>query len=308
MSFESSLESQIEKLRRCELISEKEVEELCAKAKEILLSEGNIREVHTPITVCGDIHGQFYDLRELFFIGGDSPDTNYLFMGDYVDRGYYSIETFLLLLALKVRYPDRVTLLRGNHESRQITQVYSFYDECMRKYGTVNVWKQCVDVFDCLNLGALIDDRIFCVHGGLSPSITTLDAARSINRVQEVPLEGGICDLLWSDPEEDVSGWRVSSRGCGYIFGSDVVSKFNAENNLNLLCRSHQLVMEGFKWMFNNQLVAVWSAPNYCYRCGNIASIMEVDEYLQSTFKTFDAAPQSERKEPSKNLPPDYFL
>ena len=225
MSFESSLEGQIEKLRRCELISEKEVEELCSKAKEILLQEGNIREVHTPLTVCGDIHGQFYDLRELFSIGGDSPDTNYLFMGDYVDRGYYSVETFLLLLALKVRYPDRVTLLRGNHESRQITQVYSFYDECMRKYGTVNVWKECVDVFDCLNLGALIDDRIFCVHGGLSPSISTLDAARSINRVQEVPLEGGICDLLWSDPEEDASGWRISSRGCGYIFGGDVVSK-----------------------------------------------------------------------------------
>lgn len=115
-------------------------------------------------------------MKELFAIGGDSPDTNYLFMGDYVDRGYYSVETFLLLLALKVRYPDRITLLRGNHESRQITQVYSFYDECMRKYGTVNVWKECVDVFDCLNLGALVDGRIFCVHGGLSPNISTLDA------------------------------------------------------------------------------------------------------------------------------------
>ena len=134
----------------------------------------------------------------------------------------------------------------------------------------------------------------------------------------EVPLEGGICDWLWSDPEEDMTGWRVSSRGCGYIFGGDTVYKvseesmydvqFNAENNLNLICRSHQLVMEGYKWMFNNQLVAVWSAPNYCYRCGNIASIMEVDEYLQSTFKVFDAAPQSARQEPSKDPPPDYFL
>ena len=114
-------------------------------------------------------------MKELFFIGGDSPDTNYLFMGDYVDRGYYSIETFLLLLSLKVFYPDRVTLLRGNHESRQITQVYGFYDECMRKYGTPNIWKECVNVFDLLPIGALVDGRIFCVHGGLSPSITTLD-------------------------------------------------------------------------------------------------------------------------------------
>ena len=158
---------------------------LCQAAKDILMKESNIREVHTPVTVFHFLHlftvdlwrhPWFYDLKELFAIGGDSQDTNYLFMGDYVDRGYYSVETFLLLLALKVRYPDRITLLRGNHESRQITQVYSFYDECMRKYGTVNVWKECVDVFDCLNLGALVDGRIFCVHGGLSPNISTLDA------------------------------------------------------------------------------------------------------------------------------------
>ncbi|KNB44431.1 serine threonine-protein phosphatase 4 catalytic subunit [Blastocystis sp. subtype 4] len=305
MCWESELEGEIETLRKCELISENEVIELCSKAKELLLKEGNIVEVRTPVTICGDIHGQFYDLRELFLIGGESPDTNYLFMGDYVDRGYYSVETFLLLLALKLRYPDRIILLRGNHESRQITQVYSFYDECMRKFGSVRIWKECVEVFDCLALGALVDGRIFCVHGGLSPSISTLDNVRSINRVQEVPLEGGVCDLLWSDPEEDVSGWRVSSRGCGYIFGGDI---FVADNNLNLICRSHQLVMEGYKWMFNNQLVAVWSAPNYCYRCGNVASIMEVDEYLQSNFKVYEAAPHSERKEPSKNPPPDYFL
>lgn len=151
--------------------------------------------------VCGDIHGQFYDLKELFKVGGDVPETNYLFMGDFVDRGFYSVETFLLLLALKVRYPDRITLIRGNHESRQITQVYGFYDECLRKYGSILVWRYCTEIFDYLSLSAIIDGKIFCVHGGLSPSIQTLDQIRTIDRKQEVPHDGPMCDLLWSDPE-----------------------------------------------------------------------------------------------------------
>lgn len=123
---------------------------------------------------------------ELFRIGGRSPDTNYLFMGDYVDRGYYSVETVTLLVALKVRYKERITILRGNHESRQITQVYGFYDECLRKYGNANVWKFFTDLFDYLPLTALVDGQIFCLHGGLSPSIDTLDHIRALDRLQEV--------------------------------------------------------------------------------------------------------------------------
>ena len=151
----SDLDRQIEQLKRCEYIKEAEVKSLCAKAREILVEESNVQRVDAPVTICGDIHGQFYDLKELFKVGGSVPDTNYLFMGDFVDRGFYSVETFLLLLALKVRYPDRITLIRGNHESRQITQVYGFYDECLRKYGSVNVWRYCTEIFDYLSLSSI---------------------------------------------------------------------------------------------------------------------------------------------------------
>ncbi|KAH7829666.1 putative Serine/threonine-protein phosphatase PP2A-2 catalytic subunit [Monocercomonoides exilis] len=303
----SELDSQIERLKRCEYLSEAEVKSLCAKAREILIEESNVQKVDAPVTVCGDIHGQFYDLKELFIVGGECPDTNYLFMGDFVDRGFFSVETFLLLLALKVRYPERITLIRGNHESRQITQVYGFYDECLRKYGSVNVWRYCTEIFDYLSLSALVDDRIFCVHGGLSPSLTTLDQIRVIDRKLEVPHDGSMCDLLWSDPDE-IDGWGLSPRGAGFLFGANVVDQFNSTNKVELICRAHQLVMEGFKYMFRDTLVTVWSAPNYCYRCGNIAAILEFDESLARSFKIFDAAPQASRGVPAKKATPDYFL
>ncbi|CUV04178.1 Serine/threonine-protein phosphatase [Cryptosporidium tyzzeri] len=303
----SDLDRQIEQLRRCEPIKESEVKLLCMKAREILVEEANVQRIDTPVTICGDIHGQFFDLMELFKVGGELPDTNYLFLGDFVDRGYYSVETFLLLIALKVRYPDRIMLIRGNHETRQITQVYGFYDECLRKYGSVNVWRYCTEIFDYLSLASLIEDRILCVHGGLSPSITTIDEIRSLDRKQEVPHDGSMCDLLWSDPEE-INGWGISPRGAGYIFGSDVVKSFNHCNDIELITRAHQLAMDGYKWWFEQNLVTVWSAPNYCYRCGNIATVMELDEQLNYHFKTFEAAPAEQRGIPAKRPAPDYFI
>eukprot|EP01134_Creolimax_fragrantissima_P004907 CFRG4907T1 len=302
----SDLDRQIEVLRKCELITEQEVRSICDKAREILVEESNVQRVDSPVIVCGDIHGQFYDLRQLFKTGGEVPDRNYLFLGDFVDRGNYSVETFLLLLALKVRYPDRITLIRGNHESRQITQVYGFYDECLRKFGTANVWRYCTEIFDYLSLSALIDDKVFCVHGGLSPSINTLNEIRTIDRKLEVPHDGAMCDLLWSDPD-DIEGWGISPRGAGYLFGGDVVQNFNHVNDIDLIARAHQLVMEGYKMMFKNSIVTVWSAPNYCYRCGNVAAIMEFDQNLDHQFRIFEAAPQSERAAFQK-AQPEYFL
>jgi len=287
-------------------LGEREVEQLCTKAKEVLSRESNVQAIPAPVTLCGDLHGQFYDLVELFSVGGAVPDTNYLFMGDYIDRGYYSVETVTLLVCLKVRYPSRVHILRGNHESRQITQVYGFYDECLRKYGSAKVWRLFTDLFDHLPLSAVVENSVFCLHAGLSPSLDTLDHIRELDRVAEIPHEGPICDLMWSDPE-DVTGWGISPRGAGYLFGGDIVQQFNSINNLSLIARAHQLVMEGHKMMFDSSLVTVWSAPNYCYRCGNVASILEVDENLGQQFKTFDAAPHENRSTPGR-LGPDYFL
>ena len=151
MSEEKSytdLEAWLNKLSQGTPLAETEVKALCDMARDVLLHESNVQPVNAPVTVCGDIHGQWHDLMELYRIGGSAPDTNYLFMGDYVDRGYYSVETVSMLVCLKVRYPDRIFVLRGNHESRQITQVYGFYDECVRKYGSANVWKLFTDLFD----------------------------------------------------------------------------------------------------------------------------------------------------------------
>jgi len=270
------------------------------------MNESNVQPVRCPVTVCGDVHGQLHDLLELFKIGGQPPDTNYLFLGDYVDRGYYSVETVSILLCYKTRYPDRIHLLRGNHESRQITQVYGFFDECVRKYGSGNVWKIFTDLFDYLPLTAVVEDQIFCLHGGLSPSIDTLDHIRQLDRVQEVPHEGSMCDLLWSDPDER-RGWGISPRGAGYTFGADISEMYNHRNGLTLVARAHQLVMDGYNWAHSMNVLTLFSAPNYCYRCGNQAAIMEVDEYLNKSFIQFDPAPR--RGEPLvTRRAPDFFL
>ncbi|XP_031552526.1 serine/threonine-protein phosphatase 6 catalytic subunit [Actinia tenebrosa] len=214
----ADIDKWIEIAKKCEYLPENDLKKLCDLVCELLLEESNVQPVSTPVTVCGDIHGQFYDLEELFRTGGQVPDTSYIFMGDFVDRGYYSLETFTRLLTLKAKWPDRITLLRGNHESRQITQVYGFYDECQTKYGNANAWRYCCKVFDLLTIAAIIDGQVLCVHGGLSPDIKTIDQIRTLDRNMEIPHKGAFCDLVWSDPEE-VDTWAISPRGAGWLFG-----------------------------------------------------------------------------------------
>ena len=301
------LDKCIENLKAGQLLKEVELYEVCEKAKEILFEESNVQPVNGPVIVCGDIHGQFFDLLELFRIGGDITKNNYIFIGDFVDRGYHSIETFSFLLCLKVRYPHKITLLRGNHESRQITSVYGFYEEIIRKYGHSLPWKVFTEVFDYLPLGALVEGSVLCIHGGLSPELKTLDQIRLIDRKMEIPHAGPYSDIMWSDPE-DIKGWQASTRGAGYLFGSEPTNDFCRINGLDLICRAHQLVQEGYKYWFDNQnLVTVWSAPNYCYRCGNVAAIVEIKENLERDFRIFNAVPESGKSVHPKNVLP-YFM
>ncbi|XP_075154956.1 protein phosphatase V [Haematobia irritans] len=302
----ADLDKWIDLVKDCRYLPENDLKKLCDIVCEILLEESNIQPVSTPVTVCGDIHGQFYDLEELFCIGGAIPNTSYIFMGDFVDRGYYSLETLTRLLTLKARYPDRITLLRGNHESRQITKVYGFYDECFSKYGNANAWKYCCKVFDLLAIAAIIDEEVLCVHGGLSPEIITLDQIRTIDRNGEIPYRGAFCDLVWSDPEE-MDYWGQSPRGAGWLFGQLVTKDFMQINNLELICRAHQLVNEGIKYMFDSKLVTVWSAPNYCYRCGNVAAMLNFQTAKDRTARIFVAVPETDRVIPPHNTTP-YFL
>lgn len=185
----------------------------------------------------------------------------------------------------------------------------------MRKFGSAEIWELCASAFDALSLAALVGKGTgecrFAVHAGLSPSCDTLDQISRLDRVCEVPHEGAMCDLLWSDPEDITGGWGISPRGAGYIFGSDIVQMFNRTNNIKQICRSHQLVMVGYREMFDHGLVTVWSAPNYCYRCGNAGAVLEIDENMKTEFAVYGPCPSEERKKPSDDSThqiPDYFL
>lgn len=306
------LDKYIEQLMKCEMLEENTIKELCDKMKEQLMDEANVVNIKSPVTVVGDIHGQIYDLYEIFLIGGSCPDTNYLFLGNYVDRGQHSVETFSLLLCLKLRYPNRITLLRGNHETRSITQVYGLYSECVRKYGNANVWKYFTELFDFFSIAALIDEKILAIHGGLSPMFSSLDQLRVLNRFQDIAAEGPLTDLLWSDPDPEKDGFHYSpTRVAGCTFGQNVLKQFLQANKLEHIIRGHQLCMDGYQVLFDNKLSTLWSAPNFCYRCGNIASILELSEDLRERyFNTFGACPESERQRITWDVlkeTPDYF-
>jgi len=264
-------------------LKSKQIRTLCCKARQIFINQSNLLELEGPIKIVGDIHGQFYDLLRLFDYGGFPPDSNFLFLGDYVDRGKQSLEVICLLLCLKIKHPENFFLLRGNHECASVNRIYGFYDEVKRRY-SIRLWKTFTDIFNCLPVAAIVGGKIFCMHGGLSPELKSFEQIRKILRPTDVPDKGIICDLLWADPNEGL-GWAENDRGVSYTFGADVVTKFLAKHDLDLICRAHQVVEDGYEFFAGRQLVTLFSAPNYCGEFDNASAMMSVDETLMCSFK-----------------------
>jgi len=266
-------------------LTKEELLACCEHVTPILREQPVLLELQAPLTVCGDIHGQLEDLLRVFRQKGTPPDTPYLFLGDYVDRGEHSIEVMTLLLAMKINDPYSIFLLRGNHESPDLNADYGFQDECIRRYDA-SVWKAFNVVFQWMPLCAIIEGRIFCTHGGLSKNIKSLDDIRNIDRSKyhTIPSEGIVCDLTWADPSHDAEAWHESDRGCSFTFGPQVVDAFCEKYNFDFICRAHQVVDYGYEFFCKRKLVTVFTASNYCGDYGNRGSVLTVDEDLKCSF------------------------
>lgn len=271
------------------------------RASELLRQEPNLLEIDAPITVCGDIHGQYYDLMKLFEIGGNPADTRYLFLGDYVDRGYFSIECVLYLWSLKIWYPDTLFLLRGNHECRHLTDYFTFKLECKHKYSD-RIYEACMDSFCSLPLAAIMNKQFLCIHGGLSPELHTLDDIRAINRFREPPTQGLMCDLLWADPLEENDKPSTESfvhnhvRGCSYFFTYQAACQFLERNNLLSIIRAHEAQDAGYRMYRKTKttgfpsVMTIFSAPNYLDVYNNKAAVLKYESNVMN-IRQFNCSP-----------------
>ncbi|EJD43417.1 calcineurin catalytic subunit [Auricularia subglabra TFB-10046 SS5] len=265
------------------------------RATEIFRAEPNVLQINSPINVCGDIHGQYYDLHQLLRLGGTPENRSYLFLGDYVDRGNFGIECVLFLWALKICHPKTFFLLRGNHECQRLTSFFTFRLECARKYSS-QIYDACVRSFRALPLAAVVDSKYFCVHGGLSPQLVSPEDILQIDRFGEPPSDGLMCDLLWSDPHPLYTDGHFNDsfqhnpkRGCSFFYTPLAVRQFLQQNKLTCVIRAHEHQATGYclHWdihdrLFGNgghpKLLTVFSAPNYMDTHGNQAAFIRLSE------------------------------
>ncbi|KAL7266842.1 serine/threonine protein phosphatase Pzh1 [Rhizina undulata] len=291
------------KVTKAVCLKNAEITAICHAAREVFLSQPALVELSPPVKIVGDVHGQFTDLIRMFEMCGFPPNANYLFLGDYVDRGKQSLETILLLLCYKLKFPENFFLLRGNHECANVTRVYGFYDECKRRCN-IKIWKTFVDTFNTLPIASIVAGKIFCVHGGLSPSLQHMDDIRQIARPTDVPDYGLLNDLLWSDPADIQTEWEDNERGVSYCFGKSVILEFLARHDFDLVCRAHMVVEDGYEFFNDRTLVTVFSAPNYCGEFDNWGAVMSVSGELLCSFellKPLDSTALKQQMKKSRN-------
>uniref|UniRef100_A0A915IXW3 Serine/threonine-protein phosphatase n=1 Tax=Romanomermis culicivorax TaxID=13658 RepID=A0A915IXW3_ROMCU len=275
------LESLIEKLMQFTgntndqrlILDEKELLYVIAKMEIYYRSKGALVEAAAPVTIVGDIHGQFRDLKRIIKHSGMPPDTRYVFLGDYVDRGPFGIETVSLIFLFKLRYPGDIFVLRGNHETASTNAVYGFFEKA----------------FDSLPLCCIIAGKLFAVHGGLSPELNRIDQIRRLTLPISVPESDCLTsDLLWSDPHPYVKGFARNNRGISFVFGADIVETFCRTNGLDMIVRGHQVFPQGYEFFANKKLVTVFSAPAYHEEFDNTAALLNVSTSLSCSLREYD--------------------
>jgi len=256
--------------------------------------EGSVN-VKPRVTVCGDTHGQFYDVMNIFEINGYPSATNpYIFNGDFVDRGSFSLEVIVTYLLFKISDPTSIYLLRGNHETKNMNRIYGFEGEVKAKYDD-KIFELFLEVFCHLPLVATIENKVIVTHGGLPVEPTSLADIKKIPRGCEPPESGLMSDLLWSDPQP-FPGKAPSKRGVGYSFGPDITKAFLEKNDLNLLVRSHEVKDEGYLVEHEGKCITIFSAPNYCDSMGNKGAFIHFDSTLVPKFTQFEAVPHPDVK------------
>uniref|UniRef100_A0A0N4ZZ63 Serine/threonine-protein phosphatase n=1 Tax=Parastrongyloides trichosuri TaxID=131310 RepID=A0A0N4ZZ63_PARTI len=268
------------------LFTEEELIELCYRARETFWMSKICIDVNPPVIIVGDIHGQYEDLLAIMNFGGFPPMKKYVFLGDYVDRGPFSIECITLLFVFKVLYPLEITLLRGNHESRPVNMHYGFYLECKRRYSTA-LYDAFQWAFNCMPFCARVGGKILCMHGGIAEDLVDIEQLERVERPCEIPDLGVLADLTWADPDCGIQDYEESPRGAARIFGKRALENFLAKHKLELIVRGHQVVQDGFEFFADRKLVTIFSAPSYTGTHDNVAAVMNVDQNLIVSFTLF---------------------
>lgn len=283
-----------------QLIHRRYAMEIIMQAQAILKSLPSLVDVDIPqgteLTVCGDTHGQFYDLLRIFDLNGLPSKTNpYLFNGDFVDRGSWSVEIILTLLAFKCLYPSHMHLTRGNHEAKSMNTIYGFVGEVKAKY-TAQMAEVFRETFCWLPLGYVLAGKVLVTHGG--PPVqcnASLDQVRKYDRNREPPEDGPMCEMLWNDPQ-DQPGMMPNKRGVGVAFGPDVAKRWLESQGLQMVVRSHEVKEEGFEVAHGGYTITIFSAPNYCDQMGNKGAFIRFDSDCTPSFTQFDAAPHPNKR------------